>query len=128
MPRPANNERADLSRRQLSPPPSSPPMSDGDSPSPANALNNSSSDPHDTGYTFTNDPWIRWRNTFRYLTGQLTEEGNRQYRKGRDDRFAAADCKSCEDQRDYLLQYSTYYHPSVHLSDVRFERLARGTC
>lgn len=61
----------------------------------------------DTGYTFTDDPWIRWRNTFRYVTGQLTEEGNRQYRKGRNDRYAAADCKSCEDQRDYLLQYST---------------------
>lgn len=86
-------------------------MSDGDASSQASISNNSSSNPQpnpaDTGYTFTNDPWIRLRNTFRYLTGQLTEEGNRQYIKGRDDRYAASDCKRCEDQRDYLLQYST---------------------
>ena len=86
-------------------------MSDGAASSQAQLPNDTSSNPQsnsaDTGYTFTNDPWIRYRNTFRYLTGQLTDEGNRQYQQGRDDRFAAADCKRCEDQRDYLLQYST---------------------
>lgn len=79
-------------------------------PSPqANAPNNNngSSDPEDTGYTFTDDHWLRYRNTFRYLTGRLTAEGERQYKKGRDDRYAAADCRRCEEQRDYLLQYST---------------------
>ena len=63
--------------------------------------------PADTGYIFTNDPWIRWRNTYRYLTGQLTEEGERQYKQGRDARYETADCERCEKQRDYLLQYST---------------------
>lgn len=82
-------------------------MSDGDASSQASGSNKGSSNPEDTGYTFTDDPWIRWRNTFRYLTGRLTEEGERQYRQGRDDRYEAADCKRCEDQRDYLLQYST---------------------
>ena len=63
--------------------------------------------PADTGYTFTNDAWIRWRNTYRYLTGQLTEEGERQYKQGRDTRYETEDCERCEKQRDYLLQYST---------------------
>ena len=61
----------------------------------------------DTGYTFTDDPWIRWRNTYRYFTGGLTEEGVKQYREGRDARMEASDCRKCEQNRDYLLQYST---------------------
>ena len=60
----------------------------------------------DTGYVFTNDGWLRFRNTVRYLTGRLTPEGERQYRQGRDDRFEVEDCKRCEEKRDYLLQYS----------------------
>ena len=60
----------------------------------------------DTGYTFTDDPWIRWRNTWRYLTGSLTEEGVRQYHRGRNDRMEESDCRRCEQDRDYLLQYS----------------------
>ena len=86
-----------------------PPMSDDQPPS---TTPSSSSTSSETGYTFTSDPWIRWRNTFRYLTGQLTPEGNRQYKQGRDERFAAADCKRCEDQRDYLLQYSRLSWPN----------------
>ena len=61
----------------------------------------------DTGYTFTDDPWIRWRNTWRYLTGGLTDEGVRQYIRGRDVRMEQDDCRRCEQKRDYLLQYST---------------------
>ena len=60
----------------------------------------------DTGYTFTDDPWIRWRNTWRYLTGGLTEEGVKQYQQGRDARMEESDCRRCEQQRDYLLEYS----------------------
>lgn len=82
-------------------------MSDGDPSSQANRTSNARATPQDTGYTFTDSSWIRWRNTFRYLTGGLTEEGMRQYQKGRDDRQAADDCKRCEDKVDYLLQYST---------------------
>lgn len=61
----------------------------------------------DTGYTFTDDHWIRFRNTWKYFTGGLTAEGERQYQQGRDLRYEKADCKRCEDTRDYLLQYST---------------------
>ena len=82
-------------------------MSDDQTPSTTSSSSSTSSS--ETGYTFTSDPWIRWRNTFRYLTGQLTPEGNRQYKQGRDERYAEADCKRCEDQRDYLLQYSTLF-------------------
>ena len=86
-------------------------MSEGDSTPTSNNPNigNSKTPSHseETGYTFTDDPWIRWRNTFNYLTGRLTEEGFRQYKQGRDDRMELYDCKRCEDERDYLLQYST---------------------
>ena len=61
----------------------------------------------DTGYTFTNDTWLRFRNTWKYLTGGLTEEGERQYQRGRDLRYEKEDCDRCERTRDYLLQYST---------------------
>jgi len=60
----------------------------------------------DTGYTFTDNGWIRLRNTWRYLTGGLTEEGVKQYRQGRDDRFEEEDCRGCAQNRDYLLRYS----------------------
>lgn len=83
-------------------------MSQGDPPHPQNA---GSSRPLDTtantGYTFTDDPWIRWRNTWRYITGGLTEEGVKQYQQGRDARMEESDCRRCEQERDYLLQYST---------------------
>ncbi|RHZ58467.1 mitochondrial inner membrane protease ATP23 [Aspergillus thermomutatus] len=36
----------------------------------------------------------------------MTDEGKEQFRTARDIRNEAADCKRCEDQRDYLLQYS----------------------
>lgn len=89
-------------------------MSNPDPSSQPNPPNSSPSNPppgpHETGYTFSDDPWIRWRNTFRYLTGRLTEEGRRQYKQGRDERCAADDCKRCEDQRDYLLRYSQLTH------------------
>ena len=74
-----------------------------------------------TGYQFTDDPWIRWRNTWRYLTGGLTEEGIKQYQKGRDDRMEESDCKRCEQDRDYALQYSTILsllRPRHHLTTI----------
>ena len=73
--------------------------------SPSSSVGNPTA--QDTGYQFTDDPWIRWRNTWRYLTGGLTEEGIKQYQKGRDDRMEESDCKRCEQDRDYALQYST---------------------
>lgn len=70
--------------------------------------------PQDTGYEFTDNPWIRWRNTWRYVTGNLTPEGEAQYAKGRNDRLERDDCQRCEQQRDYLLQYSTSHPTRPH--------------
>lgn len=43
----------------------------------------------------------------------MTPEGQEQFRLAKDIRNEAADCKRCEDQRDYLLQFSesTHMHP-----------------
>lgn len=60
----------------------------------------------DTGYTPGDDAWTQCRNIFAILTGKMTDEGKEQFRVARDVRNEATDCKRCEDQRDYLLQYS----------------------
>lgn len=60
----------------------------------------------DTGYLPGDDAWTQWRNIFSILSGKMTDEGKEQYRLARDIRNEAVDCKRCEDQRDYLLQYS----------------------
>ena len=60
----------------------------------------------ETGFTSGDDGYTRWSNWFSLLTGKLTAEGKEQYRIARDDRMEDADCKRCEKQRDYLLQYS----------------------
>lgn len=36
----------------------------------------------------------------------MTDKGKEQFRVAQDIRHEAADCKRCENQRDYLLQYS----------------------
>ncbi|KAL8973661.1 MAG: hypothetical protein Q9197_002088 [Variospora fuerteventurae] len=59
-----------------------------------------------TGYVPGNDSKTRWGNYFRYLSGQMTQEGKRQMKIARDDREEEADCARCEKQRDYLLMYS----------------------
>lgn len=43
----------------------------------------------------------------------MTPEGQEQFRLAKDIRNEAADCKRCEDQRDYLLQFSVYTHPRI---------------
>ena len=63
-------------------------------------------DTEDTGYTSGDTDSIRWRNTWKLLTGGLTEEGRRQYRRDRDLRYAQEDCQRCQKERDYLLRYS----------------------
>ena len=68
-------------------------------------------DTEDTGYTVGDTDSIRWRNTWKLLTGGLTEEGRRQYRRDRDIRYAEEDCKRCSKERDYLLQYSIEFKP-----------------
>lgn len=60
----------------------------------------------DTGYIPGDDTWTQWRNIFSILAGRMTDEGKEQFRVARDIRNEVADCKRCEDQRDYLLQFS----------------------
>ncbi|KUL89890.1 hypothetical protein ZTR_02766 [Talaromyces verruculosus] len=76
--------------------------------------NSSATPAKDTGYTPGDDFSTQWRNIFSILTGRMTPEGQEQFRLAKDIRNEAADCKRCEDQRDYLLQFS----PTVkYLSD-----------
>lgn len=60
----------------------------------------------DNGYTPGDDFATQWRNIFSYMSGRMTDQGQEQFRVARDQRNEAADCKRCEDQLDYLLQYS----------------------
>ena len=60
----------------------------------------------DTGYIPGNDTFTKWRNIFAVLSGSMTDEGTEQFRLDRDERNEKSDCKRCEKQRDYLLQYS----------------------
>lgn len=72
--------------------------------------NSSSTPAKDTGYTPGDDFSTQWRNIFSILTGRMTLEGQEQFRLAKDIRNEAADCKRCEDQRDYLLQFSEFIH------------------
>jgi hypothetical protein len=66
----------------------------------------------DTGYIPGNDTWTQFRNIYSILTGKMSAEGIEQFRVARDIRNEAADCKRCEEQRDYLLQYSEWSEPN----------------
>lgn len=61
---------------------------------------------NDTGYVPGDDLFTRCRNYFVGITGGMTEEGIKQYRIDRDIRNEDKDCRRCEEQRDYILQYS----------------------
>ena len=62
--------------------------------------------PGNNGYIEGDDAYTRWRNWISLLTGKMNEQGIKQYVEARDTRMEEADCKKCEKQRDYLLQYS----------------------
>jgi inner membrane protease ATP23 len=62
--------------------------------------------PDTTGFIPGDDTWTQFRNIYSILTGKMSNEGIEKFRVARDTRNEAADCKRCEDQRDYLLQYS----------------------
>lgn len=62
----------------------------------------------DTGYISGDDTWTQFRNIYAILTGKMSSEGIEQFRVARDSRNEATDCKRCEEQRDYLLQYSEW--------------------
>ncbi|KAJ5102897.1 Mitochondrial inner membrane protease atp23 [Penicillium argentinense] len=60
----------------------------------------------DTGFEPGDDTWTQFRNMYSILTGKMSAEGIEQFRVARDIRNEAADCKRCDEQRDFLLQYS----------------------
>ncbi|OQD79551.1 hypothetical protein PENANT_c048G03178 [Penicillium antarcticum] len=62
--------------------------------------------PDTTGFIPGDDTWTQFRNIYSILTGKMSNEGIEKFRVARDTRNEAADCKRCEEQRDYLLQYS----------------------
>lgn len=68
--------------------------------------------PDTTGFIPGDDTWTQFRNVYSILTGKMSKEGIEQFRVARDTRNEESDCKRCEDQRDYLLQYSKYIKSS----------------
>ncbi len=50
--------------------------------------------------------WNRTVNFTRMLTGQMSPAGQKIYWSDADERYSDLDCKSCEENRDYLLKYS----------------------
>lgn len=69
--------------------------------------------PKSTGFIPGDDAGTRWRNWYAVLTGKMNEKGREQYVEARDTRNEEADCKRCEKQRDYLLQFSKYVQTPV---------------
>lgn len=61
----------------------------------------------DTGFIPGDDTWTQFKNIYSILTGKMSSEGIEQFRVARDIRNEEADCKRCDEQRDFLLQYST---------------------
>lgn len=55
-----------------------------------------------TGY----DPNARWTNYFNILTNRMTDDGKNAFREDAYIRNEAADCKRCDDYKDFLFKYS----------------------
>lgn len=72
----------------------------------ATSENQKPDNPESTGFILGEDAGTRWRNWYAILTGKMNEKGLEQYVQARDLRKEEADCKRCEKQRDYLLQFS----------------------
>ncbi|EFE33320.1 uncharacterized protein ARB_07680 [Trichophyton benhamiae CBS 112371] len=66
-----------------------------------------------TGFKPGDDILTHFRNIYAGVTGKMTPEGVEQFRLARDLRNEESDCRRCESQRDYLLNYSmSSYTPS----------------
>ncbi|KAL5332287.1 mitochondrial inner membrane protease atp23 [Aspergillus crustosus] len=85
-------------------------------PDPLSSVNTNIPSEKDAGVGFQagDDTFTHWRNVFNILMGRMTDEGKEQFRVTRDIRNETEDCKRCEDQRDYLFQFSPIIR---HLSD-----------
>ncbi|CAL3968700.1 unnamed protein product [Diplocarpon coronariae] len=61
-----------------------------------------SNDHANTGY----DPNTRWSNYWNIITGRMTPEGQHEFREAAYIRNEAADCKRCDEWRDWCFAYS----------------------
>jgi inner membrane protease ATP23 len=77
-----------------------------------------STTPNDTGYIPGDDLSTQCRNIFAIMMGKMSDEGKEQFRTAKDIRNEAADCKRCEDQRDYLLKYSEWLSATIRHSST----------
>ncbi|KAK2880045.1 Mitochondrial inner membrane protease atp23 [Arthroderma sp. PD_2] len=59
-----------------------------------------------SGFIPGDDIFTQFRNVYAGITGKMTPEGVEQFRLTRDLRNEVADCKRCESQKEYLLNYS----------------------
>ncbi|KZZ97968.1 Peptidase M76, ATP23 [Ascosphaera apis ARSEF 7405] len=59
-----------------------------------------------SGYVPGDDAWTICKNLYTYLKGDMSLEDQKRFRFDSEKRNEAADCKRCEESRDYLLQYS----------------------
>ena len=73
-----------------------------------NGANAPSNGKQENGFIPGDDTWTQFRNIYSILTGKMSPDGIEQFRVARDIRNEAADCKRCDEQRDFLLQYSTW--------------------
>lgn len=75
------------------------------SPSPSNGK-----EKPDTGFVSGDDTWTQFKNIYSILTGKMSPDGIEQFRLARDIRNEEADCKRCDEQKEFLLQYSMLFH------------------
>jgi hypothetical protein len=61
----------------------------------------------DNGFIEGDGSLTDFRNVVRWLTGRLTEDGQRQMRREWSIKYEKEYVARCEKQRDYLLKYST---------------------
>ncbi|CAI7586600.1 unnamed protein product [Penicillium manginii] len=73
-------------------------------PSPSNGKDKP--DKPDNGFVSGDDTWTQFKNIYSILTGKMSPDGIEQFRLTRDIRNEEADCKRCDEQKEFLLQYS----------------------
>ncbi|KAF3491142.1 metalloprotease ATP23 [Arthroderma uncinatum] len=78
--------------------------------------NASEKKPKSNGFIPGDDILTHFRNIYAGITGKMTPEGVQQFMLARDLRNEEADCKRCETQKEYLLNYSTEQRRFTSLS------------
>ncbi len=85
----------------------------------------------DNGFIEGDGSLTDFRNVVRWLTGRLTEDGQRQMRREWSAKYEKEYVARCEKQRDYLLKYSTTPLTSCSFSYSPFRlffSIEKGRC